>query len=348
LVILAGLIAAFGAGDRLDAQAVPEAAAPALPQAGSPLPSLPTAQIDDKLQVVGQDLKGRSLENRLSVPVMINGRGSFAFIVDSGADSSAVGARLARALELPSGPPAMLNALTARQLVNQVKVRELKVGSSIIQDLEVPALLETDLGADGMLGIDALAQQRLMLDMEANTIRIEDGRIPWKHVPDEIVIRARRTRGQLILTQIRVGHQRVDAIIDTGSEVSIGNSALRERLFRGSTGMIAATRAIGVTGASMPIQLARLDQIRIGPADLYGPTIAFADAPPFKAFGLSDSPALLLGMDLLRAFKRVSLDFKNRKVRFELKACKPAELAASPYARDAWMRVTPVENRRQC
>jgi hypothetical protein len=49
--------------------------------------------------------------------------------------------------------------------------------------------------------------------------------------------------------------------------------------------------------------------------------IAFADVPPFRVFGLSDQPALLLGTDVLGAFRRVSLDFAARKVRFQLRRC---------------------------
>jgi hypothetical protein len=49
--------------------------------------------------------------------------------------------------------------------------------------------------------------------------------------------------------------------------------------------------------------------------------MAFADVPPFKMFGLSDEPALLLGTDLLDTFRRVSLDFRARKVRFQLRRC---------------------------
>ena len=50
--------------------------------------------------------------------------------------------------------------------------------------------------------------------------------------------------------------------------------------------------------------------------------IAFADVPPFKVFGLTDEPALLLGTDILETFRRVSLDFRARKVRFQLKRCR--------------------------
>ena len=50
--------------------------------------------------------------------------------------------------------------------------------------------------------------------------------------------------------------------------------------------------------------------------------MAFADVPPFKLFGLADEPAILLGTDLLESFRRISLDFKARKVRFQLRRCR--------------------------
>jgi repressor of nif and glnA expression len=49
--------------------------------------------------------------------------------------------------------------------------------------------------------------------------------------------------------------------------------------------------------------------------------IAFADIPPFDVFGIADKPSLLLGTDLMENFRRVSLDFHERKVRFQLKRC---------------------------
>jgi len=51
--------------------------------------------------------------------------------------------------------------------------------------------------------------------------------------------------------------------------------------------------------------------------------IAFADVPPFELFGLSSEPAILLGTDILQLFRRVSLDFRARKVRFQVRTCRP-------------------------
>ena len=43
--------------------------------------------------------------------------------------------------------------------------------------------------------------------------------------------------------------------------------------------------------------------------------IVFTDAHTFKQLNLDASPALLLGMNAMRAFKKVSIDFANRKFR---------------------------------
>lgn len=301
------------------------------PRIGKPRPAppgppnilpLPPAVIDNSLAVGGDDVKARKVETRLSVDVHVNGSGPYKFIVDSGADTSAVGLRIARDLELPLGSPAIVNGMTSRDLVDRVKLAALSLGPSTIRNLEVPALREVDLGGDGLLGIDALVQQRLMMDFEKKLIKVEDARIPAPHLPGEIVITARRQRGQLILTEVQAAGLPLDAVIDTGSEVTIGNLALRNKLIRGNRDKFVKVTAIGVTGVPVDLQIARIGELRLGPVVLYDVPIAFADVPPFEMFGLSREPALLLGTDILETFRRVSLDFKARKVRFQLRRCR--------------------------
>ena len=295
------------------------------------VPPLPPAYFDPTLAVGGEDVKARKIETRLSVDVNVNGSGPYKFIVDSGADTSAVGLRIARNLQLPLGTPAILNGMTSRNLVDRVKVSELSFGPSSVRDLEVPALREYDLGGDGMIGIDALVRQRLMMDFEKHLVKVEDASKPVKYSPDDIVITAKRTRGQLILTHVQAAGFALDAIIDTGSEITIGNSALRDKLIRKSRAKFETVPVTGVTGAVMDLQIAIIRRIDIGPISLENVPIAFADVPPFKVFGLSEEPALLLGTDLLENFRRVSLDFKARKVRFQLRKCDAAfSIGTSP------------------
>ncbi|MGZ2412938.1 aspartyl protease [Sphingomonas sp. F9_3S_D5_B_2] len=292
------------------------------PSTPSMLPPLTPAQIDNTLVIGGQDVKARLVDTRLSVEVLVNGRGPFRFVVDSGADTSVVGLRIARGLQLPIGTPAILNGMTARDVVDRVRVDQLTLGPSTINNLDLPALREVDVGGDGLIGIDALVMQRLMMDFEKRTIKVEDARLPDRHIAGEIVIVARRRRGQLILAHVSAAGLPLDAVIDTGSEVTIGNLALRDKLFRRHRNKFSTAVAVGVTGIPITLQMTRIDELQLGPVTLRDIPIAFADVPPFAAFGLRDEPALLLGTDLLANFRRVSLDFRARKVRFQLRRCK--------------------------
>lgn len=295
------------------------------PRPAPPLPpnvaTLPPALYDPGLDIGGKDVKAREIDTRLSVDVRLDGRGPYHFIVDSGADSSAVGLRIARDLQLPLGTPVILNGMTARNIVDRVKVDSLTVGTNTIDNLELPALREVDIGGDGMIGIDALVQQRLMLDFEKHLIKVEDARVPERHEPGDIVITARRQRGQLILTHVKAVGYDLDAIIDTGTEITIGNLALRDQLIRGNRDKFLSVDVIGVTGVAAKLQVARIGELQLGPVVLHDVPMAFADVPPFKMFGLSHQPALLLGTDILNTFRRISLDFRSRKVRFQLRRC---------------------------
>ncbi len=286
------------------------------------LPDLPSAVIDDTLVIGGEDIRARKVSTRMTVEVQVNGRGPYRFLVDSGADTSVVGLRIARDLQLPVGTPVNLHGMTGSAVVDRVLVDELSIGQSRFRNLELPALREYDLGGEGMLGIDALVEQRLMMDFEKRVIKAEDARQPaTMRFDGAIVITAQRRRGQLILTEVSAAGLPVEAVIDTGSEITIGNLALRDKLIRGNRDKFLTVAATGVTGATMELQLARVGEIKLGSVTLRDVPIAFADVQPFKMFGLSKEPALLLGTDLLETFRRVSLDFRARKVRFQLRRC---------------------------
>lgn len=289
--------------------------------APAPMPTLPPALIDDTLAIGGEDIHAERVSTRLTVEVRINGNGPYQFLVDSGADSSVVGLRIARELRLPMGTAVILNGTTGSARVDRVLIDQLTLGTSVISNLEIPALAERDLGGAGLIGIDALVEQRLMMDFEKRLIKIEDARRAAVWVNGEIVVTARRRHGQLILTQVTAAGLPVEAVVDTGSEITIGNIALRNKLIRGNRDKFVPISVIGVTGVAVDLQMARIGELKLGSVTLHDVPIAFADVPPFEVFGLSKQPSLLLGTDLLETFRRVSLDFRARKVRFQLRKC---------------------------
>ena len=104
-------------------------------------------------------------------------------------------------------------------------------------------------------------------------------------------------------------------IIDTGGELSIGNKALQRRL-RLKSSALTQLNLVDVTGRSVPADYGIAEELLIGRARFGLIPIAFADIAPFKALRLDKKPALFLGMDALRKFDRVAIDFANRKIYF--------------------------------
>jgi predicted aspartyl protease len=161
------------------------------------------------------------------------------------------------------------------------------------------------------------------MDFEKKLIKVEDSSVRYIPMPGEIVVTARRQRGQLILTHVMAAGVPLDAVIDTGTEITIGNTALRDLLIKGNRDKFIDVPVIGVTGVTQKLQVARIARLQLGSITIENVPMAFADVPPFKLFGLADQPAILLGTDLLESFRRISLDFKDRKIRFQLRKCKP-------------------------
>lgn len=314
------LIFAWSSAAGLPAQT--PAAAPSTPPPAAAPPEqvfIKPATIDNSLEVTGDPVAAKEVNTRMQVGVLVDGKGPFRFFVDSGADRSVIGLALAARLGLPAGPTVILHSTGSARATNTVRISALKVGTSTIHDVAAPALPERFLGGDGMLGIDALIDQRLTINFDTKTVVVQDTSRPEPSAgPDEVVITARRRKGQLILTQANAGLP-IAAVIDTGTEVTVGNSALREKLLHHGRSPVMRTTLISVTGDAIPADLLPIPEIRIGDLVLHDVLIAFSDVPPFRLFGLDKQPAILLGTDILSSFKRVSLDFRRRKVRFTLR-----------------------------
>jgi predicted aspartyl protease len=262
---------------------------------------------------------GQDRSDRMTVPVKLQGGETMNFVVDTGAERTVVSRQLADRMNFRQGPVRNLVTVTGTGKVNTVIVPGLEVSGTKVKEIEAPALDHAHIGAHGMLGIDSLQTRRVLLDFKKGEMRVVPSRRVEDTDPDTIVVKARSKYGQLILVDARFLGERVKVIVDTGSQTSIGNQALLDRLLRKKKALaLTPVSVTSVTGQSIPAQFAQVDRIQIGGADFNNIPVAFADAEPFKRFGLANQPALLLGMDALRLFERVSVDFANKQVRFIL------------------------------
>ena len=105
-------------------------------------------------------------------------------------------------------------------------------------------------------------------------------------------------------------------VLDTGSEMTMGNAALRRKLeARRRLGPPELVEMVSVTGQKLIGEAFHMKQVEIGDVILKDLVILFSTAPIFRSLELEDKPAVLLGMNAMRAFDKVSIDFARKQLR---------------------------------
>lgn len=265
------------------------------------------------------------MTQRMTVPVEIDGRGPYQFIVDTGSERTVISRELANDLGLAPGRAALVHSMTEVSHIPTVVIPMMEVGARRTTDIHAPALPQLNLGAAGMLGSDSLQSQQVEFDFIRRQMTVSSARRRVQRPSDdEIVITARSRFGRLVLVDASIDGQRVHAIVDTGAEYTIANDALRRQLQRrGRLREVRTVELISVTGGRFMADYTIARRLRIGGIDIERLPIAFAAVHIFRQLDLEDRPAILLGMDALRLFDRVSVDFANRRVRFLVPTSRP-------------------------
>ena len=254
--------------------------------------------------------------DRLTVPVRIGKNGPYDFLIDTGAERTVLARGLAERLGLVPNGRATLIGVAGSLAVDLVDVAEVRLGSRSFYDLSAPLLEGSHIGADGIIGLDGLRNQRVLIDFKRNLIAVDDAKELGGNRGFEIVVRARLRGDQLIMTNALIDGVKTDVVIDTGAQSTIGNRALQRALAKRRAPQ--RTSLTSVTGQSIIADLVFARRVTIGNLDFTDLAIVFADSPPFERLNLSEKPALLLGMGQLRAFQRVAIDFQERKILFDL------------------------------
>lgn len=282
------------------------------------LPDAPTVPLDPATPPAIVRTRA-SLDDRVSIPIRIDGKGPWDFIIDTGSQRTVIASDLARRLALPPRRMVTILSMTGRSEAATVAVPRLDFAGGAVDAFEAPVLEAEHLGAAGLLGLDSLHAKRVTLNFRNNRMEIGDSRSSHRPAadPDTIVVEAKRRKGQLILLNSDVNGMRVAVMLDTGSNFSVGNFALRDKLIakRRAPELLTATLT-SVTGGQLVGQVARIKSVRMGRVSLTGVPVIFADAIPFAELGMQDKPALLLGISALRLFDRVAIDFGRGKVDF--------------------------------
>ena len=274
---------------------------------------------------------------RMTAPVRINGQGPFDFVVDTGANRTVVSTELAQALALPPGPPANVHGVAGVEPAETAQVSVFQVGGATSRNLTAPCLSRTRMGADGLIGVDVLSGRRVLMDFRRGELLVGVSRPSERTgfqmrreatgvsagLGTRIAVPARYRFGQLIIIGADVARRKVTAFMDSGSQSTVGNSAMGRVVAADRLAPRAARYTVPVLSATGQVasgELGITPLLQIGGLTITGLTTVFADLHVFSIWDLQDRPSLLIGIDVMRQFNAIELDYPGREVGFYLKA----------------------------
>lgn len=280
---------------------------------------------------------GLDVSSRMTAPVRINGQGPFQFVVDTGANRTVLSAELADSLDLRPGPVANVHGVAGVEPTRTAAINELRVGSVVSRNLLAPRLPRQRLGADGLIGVDVLRNRKVLMDFRRNELLISADSLRDLGALDlrqestgqrqtglgpKVSVPARFRFGQLIIIGADVRRRPVTAFLDSGSQSTVGNSAMGTLVSADLSAprrMRLSVPVLSATGQTAMGELGVTPLLKIGGLTITGLPTVFADLHVFDLWGLQDRAALLIGVDVMRQFNAIELDYRDRKVSFFLK-----------------------------
>jgi|SRR6185437_6589114 len=252
---------------------------------------------------------------RVVAAVMLDGKGPFRFLLDSGADACMISPRLVAVLSLPliQDKVIRVEGATGVQELPWVNVSRLQVGDVVRTDVRMPivdgAVLQ---GLDGILGMAGLGAGHVEVDFAHDRVWIDKS--AEREAKGFLVIPATRTAGGLLQVRARIGGIPVAAVIDTGASNTLGNAALRAALVHQMSSDESPARVFGVTRQIAPGGSIRSPTIALGPIAIQHLHIVYTRVAIFKVWNLEARPAAIIGMDVLGSVSALVLDYRRSRI----------------------------------
>jgi hypothetical protein len=255
---------------------------------------------------------------RIWAPVLINGKGPYRLVLDTGASRSAVIQRVVDDAGLPvRAKPVRLRGVTGSAIVPAVRAETLEFGELTITNVTLPVVAEAFGGADGVLGGEGMQDKRVHIEFlkdRISIIRSHRAAAPagFSTVPFKYAV----NRGMRV--DVMVGPVRATAVIDSGAQVTVGNLALREALARRRDAQDSLDSAIiGVTEDVQQAARVRIPSIVAGDLLVRNAEIMFSDLHIFEHWQLLSKPALIIGMDVLGALDTLVIDYRRSELQIK-------------------------------
>ncbi|WP_291844881.1 aspartyl protease family protein [Maricaulis sp.] len=242
----------------------------------------------------------RAESGHLLLPVTINGTGPFTFILDTGASHTAIAQPVVEALGFESqwvdfDPVQSINTRfdAERFVVDALALASFQPVR--LNSVVIPVAENHPLAVVGLIGADAMIADRYEINVEAARLSLGSPALEYR---DGTVDH----RGLMLgMARLRQLERPIHVLIDTGSAQTLVNPAMGDMLQRPGFSVLVRGEVHGVAA----IEGEEAEPIRIRSLQVGGLCIDVLDALEadlgvFEAMNWDRTPAIVIGMDMLR------------------------------------------------
>jgi predicted aspartyl protease len=245
------------------------------------------------------------------LPVKVNDRGPFEFILDTGAGTSLLSTELAKQLELRVIGSKEGQSAGGKVAVSLARVDSLIIGETRLDDVDVGIVDLSHIGRtvgtkiDGDLGYNFLKHFRVTIDYRDSELRLDDPKRVesfTRNARTEIAIRLADPAKPLILINVYAnGRGPFQFAIDTGTSTSAITPELADQL-----GVQTSPVGTGTTGvAPVDFQAGSLQSFQLGGAKIDNMAVVVADFFTMLNAAIGAKLDGIVGYNFLRNYKVV-------------------------------------------
>jgi predicted aspartyl protease len=253
-----------------------------------------------------------------TVPVEIEGLGTFAFVLDTGAEGTALYPPFDVEHDLPLRlEPEELIGQTGSAAVRLAMLPPLTVDGVRVDNIEAVLLEPRADGVQlvGIIGLDVFGGSALDFDLPRGRAELRPTGARFRGLRDRDAVAAETTAGGLLTFPVTVAGVQAVAVLDTGARKTRINWRLGRLVGLDAESLARGEVIQGATNTAVASSEATVGDVRFGSVLLPSAPVLVADLPIFELFGVDDRPAVIFGMDWLTA-TRLVVDFPARRIWF--------------------------------
>ena len=254
------------------------------------------------------------------LPIHVNDRGPFDFILDTGAGTSLLSSDLAKKLDVTIIGAKEGQSAGGKVSVSLAKVASLAVGETKVNDVDVGIVdlshIAKTVGAkiDGDLGYNFLKHFRVSIDYRDSEIRFDDPKRLEnfaRGAQTEVPIRLANPAKPLILVDVHAnGRGPFQFAIDTGTSTTVITPALAKEL-----GVETSSVGAGTTGgAPVDVHAGTLPSFQLGGAKIENLAVVVANFFEMLSAAVGAKLDGIVGYNFLRNYK-VVIDYPGENLR---------------------------------